>query len=122
MLRTIPVASIRTRTALLAAIAALCLAAPADAATVVGGTMGSDAVGAEVNDVFGSVPGYFGGRLVSSGAQTVQYTLLGYEAGYHNTFSAGNFGAIPGVVFSGGGGLSTIPLVSALIFSANGLV
>ena len=60
--------------------------------------------------------------LFSSGAQNVQYTLLGYEAGYHNTFSAGNFGAIPGMVFSGGGGLSLVPQVAPAIFSANGLV
>jgi hypothetical protein len=122
MLRIYSLTYSHMRAALLAAIAAICIGAPANAATVVGGTAGSDAVGAAANDVFGTVLGYFGGSLYSTGSQTVQYTLLGYEAGYINSFFAGNTLGPAGLVFTGGGGSSVTPVSSPLIFSANGLV
>jgi hypothetical protein len=107
-----------TRKSFLAAVATACILAPGHAATVVSGSpLTADATGAATNDVFGSVLGYFGGSLFSSGPQTVQYTLLGYEAGYTNTFSVGGT-----LVFTGGGGSSTSQVVSPLIFPTNGLV
>ena len=114
MLRTC--VSVLARKSYLAAVAALCLVAPARAATVSGGTEEIEATAA-TNDVFGKVDGWFGGNLFSQGPQTVQYTLLGYEAGYINAFTVGST-----LVFTGGGGFSTSQIVSPLIFSANGVV
>lgn len=122
MLRTCLTVLGVSRTMMMAAVATACLAAPACAATVVGGTAGTDATGVALNDVFGSVQGYFGGNLFSSGAETVQYTLLGYEAGYINTFYAGNASAPSSLLFTGGGGYSVTPQASPAIFVANGLV
>ena len=68
--------------------------------------------------------GWFGGNLFSQGPQTVQYTLLGYEAGYINAFTVGST-----LLFTGGGGFSTSQIVplnffsewsSKLLVSANG--
>ena len=92
------------RNLLLTAVAAAGLMTSANAApliSVIGGTQTSEPlpVGAHTNDVFGNgIQGYFGGTLVANGPLKIEFTLLGYEAGYINTFTAN------GITLTGGGG------------------
>lgn len=113
------------RTVLLVAAASVGLLGSASAGTITatGGTIGVDATGSASNDVFGSVNGHFGADLFATGPGTIQFTLLGYEAGYHNTFLAGN-GAGPSIpTFTGGGGIAPGPIGTlSSIFLANGLI
>ncbi len=66
-----------------AAVAATALIGPANAFTV-----GTEPLGG-VNDVFGPAIGYYGANVYVTGAATIQYTLIGYEAGFTNTFTSG---------------------------------
>ncbi len=116
-----------TRLLLLSAIAASGLIASANAATVmtVGGSQNFEPRGSATNDVagLGHVEGYFGSNLFTTGAGTIQFTLIGYEASFHNTFLAGNIGSTANSVFTGGGGLNSGPIgMLSSIFSANGLI
>lgn len=114
-----------TRTMLLAATASMSLLGPASADTITatGGTIGLEATGSASNDVFGSVNGHFGTNLFATGPGTIQFTLLGYEAGYHNTFLAGDSGGPASLTFSGGGGTVPGPIGTlSSIFLANGLI
>ncbi len=113
------------RTMLLAAVASMGLLGSAGAGTItaIGGTTGLEATGSASNDVFGTVNGHFGTSLFATGPGTIQFTLIGYEAGYHNTFLAGNSASGASLVFSGGGGTVPGPIGTlSSIFLADGLI
>lgn len=116
---------IHTLKVLVAVVLGMGLLGPANAGTVTaaGGTTGLEATGSASNDVFGSVNGHFGANLFATGPGTIQFTLLGYEAGYHNKFLAGSSAGPASLVFSGGGGTVTGPIGTlSSIFSASGLI
>jgi hypothetical protein len=74
----------RMRHLLLAAVAAVSLAGPANAAITFGTTDGT-------NNVIGSTEGWMGANLYATGPLSITYTIVGWEAGARNTFTAGAF-------------------------------
>jgi hypothetical protein len=73
-----------TRKLLLAVVAVVGLAAPANAFTVT-----TEPLGLATNDVLGAgINGYFGANLYATANLTLDYTLVGWEAGNVNTFTA----------------------------------
>jgi len=73
-----------TRKLLLAGVTIIGLAAPASAITI-----GVEPLGSANNDVLGNnIQGYFGANLYATANLTLDYTLVGWEAGFTNTFTA----------------------------------
>ncbi len=120
----------------LAAVAAAALIGPANAFSI-----GSEPLptGAMTNDIVGNgIFGYYGATLAGTSAMTITYTLLGYEAGFDNSFTpvgspsigetgGGNTGFIGGSHVLGTGttfGTTTETLTSAgllnFVFSTSG--
>lgn len=83
----------------LAAVAALGMASAASAATlsIVGGTAGSIPDAPATNEVLNGLglpapmAGFFGSKIVMSEQSNVQIDVMGFEAGFRNTFAMGGF-------------------------------
>jgi hypothetical protein len=95
------------RQLLLAALAAVGMMGSANATALItvsgGSALTSEPlpVGSLTNDVIGNgILGYYGSELLANQALNITYTLIGYEAGFHNTFTAN------ASTLSGGGGTS----------------
>ncbi len=102
-----------TRQLLFAAVAAVGFSGSAKAITV-----GTEPTGSALNDVIGPATGYFGANLYGTGAMTIQYTYLGKEAGYTNSFFVvGNSKFTTGVTSIGATATETLLAAGLLNFS-----
>jgi hypothetical protein len=100
-----------SRQLVLAGIAAIGLIGPANALTE-----GTVPVGSALNDVLGTADGWFGAQLFATGNLSITYTQVGFEAGFHDSFSAA--GVSPLFISSGGqAGTLTAPTGPSATFN-----
>ena len=66
---------------------------------IFGGAPGSEPLGSATNDIIGAQLGYLASNLTATGPGTIQFTFIGYEAGYQNSFLAGDSGGSASLVF-----------------------
>jgi PEP-CTERM motif len=109
-----------TRQLILAAVAAVACFGPANADYVSTTTFSPTTVplGGSTNEVLGpSTDGLLGANLylTTSGPVNITYTLIGYEAGFHNTFLVNG----SDVFFGGGGTSGTLGSPLANTFTAS---
>jgi hypothetical protein len=109
---------------LLAAVTAAGLMGSAKAGTLLisGGVTGFEPLGSATNDVIaGTTLGYLGSNLIATGPGTIQFTFIGYEAGFHNSFLAGDSGGSASLLFQTLGGTVPGPIgATSPLFLADG--